>query len=85
MLKISFRYTCISEDLGNFDETFESEQDETENHDDSLFFVDEYIDLENEENPQDVKPWVSTVPSKIAPVPNAALVKDEKNQSMNGK
>lgn len=85
MLKISFRHKCISEELGNVGEPFESEQNETENHDDSLIFVDEYIDLEEEESLQDEKPWVSTVPSKIAPVPNAATVKDEKNQSMNGK
>lgn len=64
-------------------------EEENEVHDelnDSLIFVDEYIDLEepkcvqgeNQQNVQDVKP---VVPSGIAPVPTAIMIKSEELSS----
>lgn len=64
----------ISEESGT-----DGERNETDQHDDSLIYINEYIDLECENSFQDVKGWFHTVPSKIAPAPNAVIVKDEKN------
>lgn len=69
----------ISEESGTDGERNEYGQNETDQYDDSLIYINEYIDLECENSFQDVKGLVHSVPSKIAPAPIAVIVKGEKN------